>query len=212
MGRIVKKFAPGESVVWRSVDRASRIVQSVWPWTVVRDDGAGVVLYIPAGAVGKRRTGRRGGPRDRMIVQWDGGHSDIIWEKTNVLRVYREGDAHSLWFAFDATNWALLWRYINLEDPWIRTPIGFDSRDLYLDLWSEPDGAEWYWKDEDELAWIVEQGRMPASRVASIRAEGERAAKRAKADPNLGVEWRGWRPDRAWRIPTLPPNWRELEP
>ena len=32
------RFAPGDSVVWRSVDRKERIVQTVWPWTVVTDD------------------------------------------------------------------------------------------------------------------------------------------------------------------------------
>jgi hypothetical protein len=212
MGGIVRKFAPGESVVWRSVDRENHIVQSVWPWTVVRDDGAEVVTYIPAGTVGKRRTGQRGGPRDRMILHWDGGHGDITWERTNVVRMYREGDAHSLWFAFDAATWAPVWRYINLEDPWIRTAIGFDSRDLYLDLYSEAGTDEWHWKDEDDLAWVVERGRIAASRVPAIRAEGERAVARVKGDPKLGLEWRGWRPPRDWPVPTLPPNWKDFEP
>lgn len=53
----MRRFDPGESVVWRSVDRARGIVQTVWPWTVVRDDGDGVVLYMPTGTVGKQRTG-----------------------------------------------------------------------------------------------------------------------------------------------------------
>ena len=33
----MKLFAPGDSVVWRSVNREERIVQTVWPWTVVSD-------------------------------------------------------------------------------------------------------------------------------------------------------------------------------
>src|SRR5207253_2833171 len=64
------RFAPGDSVVWRSVDRKERIVQTVWPWTVVTDDEDETVLYIPAGTVGKWRTGERGGPGDRFIVRW----------------------------------------------------------------------------------------------------------------------------------------------
>ena len=198
--------------MWRSVDRERRIVQTVWPWTVVKDEQDGVVLYIPAGTVGKRRTGERGGPGGRMIVRWDGGHANIAWERTNVIRVYREGDGHSVWFAFDATTWAPVWQYVNLEEPWLRTPIGFDSRDLYLDLWAEPGGGDWHWKDEDELDWVVAQGRIDAARVPFIRAEGERAVNRLRRDPRLGVEWREWRPERAWRIPTLPARWRELEP
>lgn len=208
----MKRFGPGESVVWRSVDRERRIVQAVWPLTIVRDDEDGVVLYNPAGTVGKRRTGDRGGPRNRFIVRWDGGHEDITWEGTNVIRVHRDGDAHSVWFAFDATTWVPVWRYINLEDPWLRTPIGFDSRDHYLDLHADPDGKEWQWKDEDELDWAVEQGRIDATRVAAIRAEGERAVARVRGDPEFGVEWRRWRPDPRWGTPTLPPRWREYEP
>ncbi|MGH2471870.1 MAG: DUF402 domain-containing protein [Candidatus Limnocylindria bacterium] len=208
----MERFGPGDSVVWRSVDRENRIVQTVWPWTVVRDNENGTVLYIPAGTVGKRRTGERGGPGDRFIVRWDGGHADITWERTNVIRVYGEGDAHSVWFAFDATTWVPVWRYINIEDPWLRTPIGFDSRDLYLDLYADPDGEEWHWKDEDELDWVVEQGRIGATRVAAIRAEGERAVARVRGDPGFGLEWRGWRPERRWSVPTLPARWRDFEP
>src|SRR5207248_6413622 len=85
-----------DSVVWRSVDRKERIAQTVWPWTVVNDDEDETVLYIPAGTVGKWRTGERGGPGDRFIVRWDGGHADITWKRTNVVRLYRSGDPYSL--------------------------------------------------------------------------------------------------------------------
>jgi hypothetical protein len=207
----VKLFAPGDSVVWRSVDRKERIVQTVWPWTIVTDREDETVLYIPAGTVGKRRTGERGGPGDRFIVRWDGGHADVTWKRTNVVRLYSSGDPYSLWLAFDASTWDLAWRYINLEDPWLRTAIGFDSRDVYLDLVAGPDGDEWEWKDENELAWVVEQGRLDARRAAEIRADGERAVEAVRKRGSLD-EWRAWRPDRRWPMPTLPERWREYEP
>ena len=207
----MKLFAPGESVVWRSVDRKERIVQTVWPWTVVRDGEDETVLYIPADTVGKRRTGERGGPGNRFIVRWDGGHADVTWKRTNVVRLYRSGDPYSLWLAFDATTWDLAWRYINLEDAWLRTAIGFDSRDVYLDLVAGPDGDDWEWKDEDELAWVVEQGRLDAARAVQIRADGERAVQAVRQIGSLD-RWRTWRPDPSWRIPTVPERWREYEP
>jgi hypothetical protein len=151
-------------------------VQTVWPSTVVQDGDKEILLYLPAGTVGKHRTGERGGPHDRMLLKWDGGHADMTWKGTNVLRFYRFGDPFSLWLAFDAATWVLVWRYINLEDPWLRTAIGFDSRDVYLDLVAGPDGDDWHWKDEDELAWVVEQGRIDArapsrsERTASARS------------------------------------------
>src|SRR3954463_2367103 len=151
---LVRRFARGASIVWRSVDVAAARVQTVWPWTVVRDDGDGIVLYMPAGTVGKQRTGERGGPRDRMLLRWDGGHRDVTWKSTSVVRLYREGDDYSIWIARDATSGEVVWRYINLEDPWRRTAIGFDSKDRWLDLAADP-GGEWRWKDEDEMEWLV---------------------------------------------------------
>ena len=124
----MKLFQPGESAVWRSVVRDDRAVHAVWPWIVVQDGDKDVVLYLPAGTVGKQRTGERGGPRGRMLVKWDGGHGDATWKRTNVVRLYGLGDPYSLWLAFDATTLDLAWRYINLEDPWRRTAIGFVRR------------------------------------------------------------------------------------
>jgi hypothetical protein len=207
----VKLFPPGESVVWRSVDRDQQTVQTVWPWTVVQDGEKEVVLYLPAGSVGKHRTGMRGGPHDRMLLKWDGGHADMTWKRTNVVRLYRLGDPYSLWLAFEVATWDLAWRYINLEEPWRRTAIGFDSRDLYLDLVAGPAGDDWEWKDEDELAWVVEQGRIDVARAVQIRAYGERAVEAVRSVGSL-EQWRAWRPDPRWPMPTVRERWREYEP
>lgn len=204
------RFAPGESVLWRSILPEPLIVQTVWPWTVVADEGHEVVLYMPAGTVGKQRTGKRGGPGGRMMLRPDGGHQDVTWKRTNVLRLYRDGDGYSLWFAFDAATHDLAWRYINLEEPWRRTPVGFDSRDLYLDLVAGPDGDEWRWKDEDELDWVVREGRIDAARATAVRAEGERALARLRpVAAELLERWRTWRPDPSWTTPAVPADWRD---
>jgi hypothetical protein len=146
-----------------------------------------------------------------MLLKWDGGYADMTWKLTNVVRLYSLGDPYSLWLAFDATTWDLAWRYINLEDPWLRTAIGFDSRDVYLDLVAGPDGDDWRWKDEDELAWVVEQGRIDASRAVQIRADGERAVQAVRKLGSLD-QWKTWRPDPRWHIPTVPERWHEYEP
>jgi hypothetical protein len=145
-----------------------------------------------------------------MLLTWDGGHQDVTWQRTNVVRLYRFGEPYSLWLAFHSGSWDLAWRYINLEDPWRRTAIGFDSRDLYLDLIAGPDGDDWEWKDEDELAWIVEHGRFDADRAAQIRKDGERAVEAVRKIDSID-RWRNWRPDPAWPIPTLPDRWRDYD-
>ena len=207
------RFAPGASIVWRSVDRDERLVHTVWPWTVVRDDENGIVLFMPSGTVGKQRTGTRGGPRDRILLEWDGGHRDVAWHSTNVVRLYREDDEYSIWIARDDTTGAVLWRYINLEAPWRRTPIGFDSRDHYLDLYSENEENEWHWKDEDEVAWLIEQGRMDRIFAAATRRAGELAIARVAAGESmLHPSWSTWRPDPSWKPPSIGGSWRDFEP
>jgi hypothetical protein len=213
MGSEVRRFAPGASIVWRSVDRDRGLVQTVWPWTVVRDDANGIVLFMPSGTVGKQRTGTRGGPRDRMLLEWDGGHRDVSWHSTNVVRLYREGDEYSIWIARDDTSGAVLWRYINLEAPWLRTPIGFDSRDHYLDLYAEPEDDEWHWKDEDEVEWLIEQGRVDRAFADATRQAGERAVALVAAGQSLlDPSWSTWRADPSWTLPSLPRSWRDFEP
>lgn len=208
----MRRFASGESIVWRSIDRDARHVQTVWPWTVVRDEPDLIVLYLPVGTIGKQRTGDRGGPRDRMMVRWDGGYRDRPWHSVNVIRLYREEDDFSLWLARDGATGDVAWRYINLEDPWRRTSIGFDSCDRWLDLGAWP-GEDWQWKDEDEIEWLVANGRLGQDVAAAIRASGERALALVRGgERGIARKWSTWRAEPSWQVPTIPANWADLEP
>ncbi|MDE3193236.1 MAG: hypothetical protein KGN00_06060 [Chloroflexota bacterium] len=70
-------------------------------------------------------------------------------------------------------------------------------------------GSEWHWKDEDELAWAVEQGRCDRDRAIEIRRDGERARELiARREPPFDEEWERWRPDPAWGIAQLPERWK----
>ena len=73
------RFVPGQPIVWRSVDRHKREVHTVWPRVTVTDRDDLIALYLPAGTVGKQRSGERGGPRGRMLITWDGGYRDCLW-------------------------------------------------------------------------------------------------------------------------------------
>lgn len=42
--------------------------------------------------------------------------------------------------------------YVNFQHPYLRTPSGFDTLDLLLDLVITPDLSQWRWKDEDTQA------------------------------------------------------------
>lgn len=206
-------FSRGEGIVWRSVSRRLREVHAVLTFTVVTDEPDLITAFIKPGWPTMRRTGiRGGGPRGRMLTKPDGGHEMREWKDNEALVVYRPGDAHSVWLYWGAANHDFRSWYINLEEPWQRTAIGFDSRDNLLDIIVAPDLSSWEWKDEDELAWAVENGRHTSEEAASFRTEGERALERLlRRGRPFDRGWPDWRPDPGWLAPVLPREWKEYE-
>ena len=97
--------------------------------------------------------------------------------------------------------------YINLEDPLRRTSIGLDFMDQILDIIVEPDLSNWYWKDEDEFQEAQELGLISPERAREMRADGERVVESGKSVFN---GWEHWKPDPAWKIPTLPEGWEKV--
>jgi hypothetical protein len=101
---------------------------------------------------------------------------------------------------------------VNLQRPFRRTELGFETMDLVLDLLIEPDRT-WRWKDEDELETWVARGVCEPEIAARIREEGLEAAGRAERDePPFCEPWPEWRPDPSWQLPELPYRWSERCP
>ena len=202
---VVQPWSPGDAVVWRTGHGGK--VWSAHPMTVVRDTPQLVALCIRPGTVIMRRRGTRGGPRGRNLVQWDGGHEPRTWETHTALFLNRPGDEHSIHLYWNEQGVQRSW-YVNLEAPWRRSAVGFDSEDRDLDVVVKPDLSAWHWKDEDELAFAVERGRFTEADAAAFRAEGERAVQRVlRREPPLDEPWEHWRPDASWPLPTLPDGW-----
>lgn len=204
----------GAAMAFRSVPDGA--VGTAYPVRVVRDEPELIALYLSPGARGRRRAGRRGGPRGRQLLPggWSGAYEERVWTAHRVLILYRPGDAHSVWLFWpEGAGAALRYWYINLEAPWRRSPVGFDTRDHTLDLVVAPDLSSWAWKDEDELAWALAVGRFSAAETRAIRAEGERVLERVRRRaPPFGDGWEQWAPDPAWTVPELPPAWRVVKP
>ena len=84
---------------------------------------------------------------------------------------------------------------MNLEEPFRRTPIGFDYADEELDIIVLPDGS-WSFKDWDLLDEHVASGRYTAEKVARIRADGLRIGAELDAGARWwSDEWVTWKPD-----------------
>jgi len=196
----VRTFEPGESAALREIweDR----IWSARPVTVVEDAEEQITLFIPAGA--------------RWMAPFRNGERLKIQEAEYEL-VEQPYKAHVLSFAwpgnpaavllFYGSDWSPSHWYVNLEDPLRRSPVGFDTLDHKLDVIVELDGS-WRWKDEEQLAEIIERGLLDPDDEKRLRAEAEDAIRRIVArEPPFDRDWFGWRPDPAWPTPTLPEGW-----
>lgn len=117
-----------------------------------------------------------------------------------MLILGRPGRAHSVWLLWE--NWEFKAWYVQLEQAWRPSPIGFDTEDHILDIWIDSNGT-WRWKDEDELYVAIEVGAVTPAQAAAVRAEGERVI----AEWPFPTGWEDWRPDASWPTPLVPIDW-----
>jgi hypothetical protein len=187
---------PSALLRWISEGRLS----SAYQHYVLEDSERCIALWQPSETIGRVATGQRGGPRGRNMVPggWDGNYTDRVWTGDSVLRVYVPGQPWSTWRWLTADGWTD-YAYVNLEAPWVRTPIGFDTADWILDVIAESDGS-YSLKDEDELEWAIESGKYSVEFVATVRAACRAAI--AAIDEHafpFDADWKSWSP-----LPTLP--------
>jgi len=186
--------------------------------TVVLDDADLVVVATRPGSGMRTRSGRRGGPRGRVVLpaDWDGTHDERVWTGDTVVRVHRRGERWSVWRWHDGRRWTDAW-YGNLESPWRRSRIGFDTQDWALDVVGTGDPVEGPWsvryKDQDELEWMVERGSVSAAQAAHVRQVGARLMDRAAdAAWPFDADWDAWLPDPGWTAVPLPERWDRPRP
>jgi len=201
-------WAPGTAVLWRSVKDG--VVDVAQLCRVVRDEEDLVALYLCPGTQGRRRKGHRGGSGRQMVSEdGTGMYEDYVWHTHRALFLYRPGDAYSVGLFWRDVDGEFRYWYVNLEAPWRRAPVGFDTLDHALDLVVAPDLSSWQWKDEDEFASWQEVGIISPPEAEAIRAEAERAimAIECRAAPYRDG-WERWVPDPSWApLTEMPANW-----
>lgn len=160
-------------------------VSGAMPCQVVEDSEDRVVLFQAGGSSQLKAVGTRGGPRDRNLPPGSPiSYETVPWTGDGVVRAHRRGDPWSVWRWLSIDGAWSDYVYVNLEYPWVPTPIGYDSRDLILDLIITGDGRV-VRKHEDELEWAVSVGKISESDRADVleMAESALAAYRAGAWP-----------------------------
>jgi hypothetical protein len=183
---------------------------------VLHDDGDLSVVATAPGSGKARRAGVRSGPRGRNLVDslWDGSYSVEAWEGDTVVRVHRRGQCWSIWRWYDGNDWGRDW-YGNLELPWHRTAIGYDSQDWALDVVGEgmPGTGDWtvHFKDQDELQWYTDRGVGTTEQADDIRSVGDSLMTVMTAgDDLLAVDWDRWVPPTELAPTPLPDGWNSL--
>lgn len=212
-------FEPGSEIVLRSIrdfDGNGPAVGFAVTGTVVVDDSdVMAVCTVPDSAM-RTRAGRGSGPTGRVILprDWHGEYHERGWSGHTVVRVHRAGDPWSVWRWHDGSAWLDQW-YGNLESPWQRTVLGFDTQDWALDVVGvgHPGTAEWRVasKDEDELDWMVEQGTVTAAQAAEVREAGAELTRLAVAGGwPFDADWGAWVPDPGLVPIPMPEGWSRV--
>jgi predicted RNA-binding protein associated with RNAse of E/G family len=201
----MSRWNPGDPVTVREVWRGK--IWTVRALTVVCDEPDLIALYQPAGAPWQRPYSRDGRPLRLPLEPWT-LRDDALPE--DALRLVVPGEAQSVLLIW-RERWQLMCWYINLEEPFRRTGIGFDYMDQTLDIVVKPDMSTWRWKDEDEFEEAIAKSIYSRQQAQVIRAEGERALERLLARmPPFDQRWEEWRPDPGWRRPQIRLGWETV--
>lgn len=131
---------------------------------------------------------------------------DWEWKWSRVLMLARPERWSSIWAFWGEAGGDPLGWYVNLEEPLRPSRVGFDTRDLQLDLVVMPD-MTWAWKDEAEFGEMCELGLITQDEARIVRSEGEAVIAEIERGDTWWLDWKDWAPDPSWPIPKLPDSW-----
>jgi len=192
----------GDVIVHREVWRGT-------PWlaspVVVVEDGPGLLAtYIPEEMPLAFPPSADGRPHP-----WAGKER---WTGHGVLVLRRPGEAYSVWHFWDGPERRFAGWYLNVEEPFRRTAVGYDTQDLELDLWF-PVGGAWRFKDEEQLEVRVREGRYTEAQVTAARRVGdELGAMLDRGERWWDERWASFAPEPGWRAPAFPDGWETTPP
>ena len=188
-------------------------VRSAVAMLVVEDQADQVVLFQPRAAP-FALPADRAGRLTKDVLEFD--HLvRIRWNAAEQLLIARRDAEHAVIVRFaDTTSREIAEWYVNLQAPFVRTRLGFDTTDYALDVVISPDRREWRWKDQDELQRLVTAGQFTPGQADEFYMEGRRVIYAARlGQPPFNDHWDGWLPDPEWRIEAdLPDGWSSAEP
>jgi hypothetical protein len=176
------------------------------PMTVVADTDDVVALYLAPGTRCKSCTvpaSNEAWVATLLAGSWS--LSDHTWLHNRVLMLIRPDEWFSVWGLWSDMGEPRSW-YVNFEVPMVRSPVGFDGKDLQLDIVIGLDGS-WSWKDEAEYVEMIDLGLITPEEEARVAAASDDVIQMLESGDHWWLEWRHWAPDPAWAIPELREGW-----
>jgi len=201
----------GRVVALRYLTTDGRI-EMCWPCRVVQDDGHVLALFIAAGSgykAGPKRTALQKLSMPRAALPPD----EYVWRR-DTLRLMFPGRRHSVWLSWvnEGSRRAFYGYFVNMEEPFRRTPVGFDTQDHTLDIEVTPE-HDWKWRDTAELDEHVKHGFYTAPLAGEVWDEGRRTIDEIVRGSHPCLDgWRDWLPDAAWQVPQVPAEWSSVPP
>lgn len=193
---MTNQFQRGETVIGRYRGRLGGFAGATRAW-IVEDRTDRLIAYFPAGTQYHRAKQLYESPELKGLPLSD-EFEDGVWERNDVLRIMYPGVPYSIWPMWPTGTDMLLGWYVNIEMPFERTEIGFDTMDHELDIVIAPD-LSWRWKDEDKLAELVAGGVYTEPQAAEFREAGLDAVRRMELNAApFNEPWPDWRPDPSW--------------
>ncbi len=125
------------------------------------------------------------------------------WSGRGCLMVQRPAEHVAVWHFWDGPDRDFVCWYLNLQTAFVRTPTGYNTQDLELDIVVFPDGSHIV-KDDEVLDDRVAEGRYSAELVAWIRSYGNAIIDRLEAEgPWWDRAWAQWTPPSEWGDPVI---------
>lgn len=204
---------PGDSATFREVLNLK--VVCARPVTVVQDTPELTALLLAPGVECKisalfLKVMAGNAPRaSRWDEQSRGEWSmdDTIWRRLRVLKLMRPGDYYAVWVCWQHDNDEFVGWYVNFQTPFVRSPIGFDTFDLEVDLNVAPN-LIWEWKDEAEYQEGIKWGVISNETAHEVeKAKSQSLALVESRSWPFDESWTDWKSNDTWELPHIHPSW-----
>lgn len=213
----------GDVVVLRYITTDGRI-EMCWPCRVVEDRDDLLALFIAAGSpykAGPKKTAAEKRRQPRTPLPPD----EYVW-RNDTVRLMFPGRSHSVSISWStarerinksipsptAEPRRLLKYFVNMEEPFRRTAVGFDTQDHTLDIEVTPELA-WRWRDVQELANHVTEGFYTAELARAAQSEGEAVIEALERRNHECLRaWPDWGPPPEWQVPPFVYGWDTTPP